>query len=217
MHIKFFQGGFDKNLSYLIWCSSTKITALVDASVEITPIVEYIDLQGLMLEKILITHTHFDHIKYLEDLKNQFPQVQVCGHPQPEEKLAENYRGLNHREILSLGTEMLSALHTPGHYSDSLSFWNKMEDSLFTGDTMFVGRAGRTVSSMSNISQLYKSIYTELLPLPDETMIYPGHHYGYTPSVTLKENKSLSPFFQCSSEEEFIKVMEAFEKNRRIR
>ena len=82
---------------------------------------------------------------------------------------------------------------------------------------MFVGRSGRTVSAKSNISHLYNSIYTELLSLPKETNIYPGHHYGYTRSVSLDENKRLSPFFQCGSEEEFIQVMEEFEKNRRIR
>ncbi len=217
MHIKTFQGGFDKNLTYLLWCRSTQIAALVDASVDTTAIVEYIDFQGLVLEKIFITHTHFDHIKYLEDLKYQFPQVQICGHPHPEEKLSNNYRSLNHREIIPVGTEMFTALHTPGHYPDSLCFWNKKEEVVFTGDTMFVGRSGRTVSAKSNISHLYNSLYSELLPLPKETRIYPGHHYGYTPSVTLKENKTLSPFFQCETEAEFIQVMEEFEKNRRTR
>ena len=79
---------------------------------------------------------------------------------------------------------------------------------------MFVGRTGRTISDKSNIGHLYESIYNEILTLPKQTIIYPGHNYGYISSITLKENISLSPFFQCSNKEEFIKVMEAFEDGR---
>ena len=111
---------------------------------------------------------------------------------------------------------MFTALHTPGHYPDSMCFWNKKGNCVFTGDTMFVGRTGRTIGAKSNISHLYTSIYNELLKLPPKTIIYSGHHYGYKISITLKENISLSSFFQCTSEDEFIAVMEKYEKNRRI-
>ena len=127
MKIKTFQGGFDKNLSYLIWCGSTRKAGIVDASVELTEIFECIEAKNLILEKIFITHTHFDHINYLEDIKYQFPQIQVCGFNNPEEALGENYRKLNHHEIIPLGSEMFTALHTPGHYPDSMCFWNKKE------------------------------------------------------------------------------------------
>ena len=217
MKIKFFCGGFDKNLTYLVRCESSHTAALVDASTEITEIIEYIEAKQLILEKILITHTHFDHIKYLDDIVYQHPQVQICGHKNPEEKIGENYRGLDHHEIISIGMEMITVLHTPGHYPDSVCYWNKKNDCLFTGDTMFVGRTGRTIGAKSNISHLYKSIYDEILILPQRTLIYSGHHYGYKKSITLKENINLSSFFQCQSEDEFIQVMEKYEKNRRIK
>ena len=79
MQIKTFQGGYDKNLSYLIWCESTKIAGIIDASIEITEILECIDVNNLIFEKVFITHTHFDHIKYLNDLMDQFPCLQICG------------------------------------------------------------------------------------------------------------------------------------------
>ena len=216
MKIKTFQGGFDKNLSHLIWCESTRISGIVDASVDLTEILECIEANNLIMEKVFVTHTHFDHINYLEDIKYQFPQIQVCGFNNPEEVLGENYRKLNHHEIIPLGSEMFTALHTPGHYPDSMCFWNKKGNCVFTGDTMFVGRTGRTIGAKSNISHLYTSIYNELLKLPPKTIIYSGHHYGYKTSITLKENISLSSFFQCTSEDEFIAVMEKYEKNRRI-
>ena len=215
MRIKAFLGGYDKNLSYLIWCESTRIAGIIDASIEITEILECIDSNNLLLEKVFITHTHFDHIKYLDDLTDQFPYLQICGYKNPEEKFADNYRELDHHEIIPLGTEMITVLYTPGHYPDSVCFWNKKGSFVFTGDTMFVGRTGRTIGAKSNNSYLYSSIYDELLKLPQQTVIYPGHHYGYKKSVTLKENISLSPFFQCNSEDEFIRVMEHYEKTRR--
>ena len=214
MKIKTFLGGFDKNLSYLVWCESTHIATLIDASTAITEIIECIKTNHLILEKIFITHTHFDHIKYLDNILNHYPLVQICGHLNPEVKFGKNYRGLNHHEILSVGREMITALHTPGHYPDSICLWNKKHDCLFTGDTIFVGRTGRTIGRKSNISHLYNSVYNEILKLPEQTKIYPGHHYGYKKNITLKENIALSSFFQCQSEDEFFMVMDNFEKSR---
>jgi len=216
MKIKSFQGGFDKNLSYLIWCKSTHIAAIVDASVNITGINECIEMHDLLLNKVFITHTHQDHIQFLDDILYQFPSVELCVFEKSEIELNNHYRKIMHHEIIPLGSEIITTLHTPGHYPDSLCFWNKKDNSLFTGDTMFVGRTGRTIGIKSNIRHLYISIYQQILKLPEQTTIYPGHHYGYTPHVTLKENIALSPFFQCSSEDEFIKVMKAFEKSRRM-
>ena len=214
MKIKSFLGGFDKNLSYLVWCESSYKAVLVDASTEVTKIFECIEANQLILEKILITHTHFDHLKYLNDMIYKYPQVQICGHINPEEKMGKYYRGLNHHEVISIGMEMVTVLHTPGHFPDSVCFWNKKNDFLFTGDTIFVGRTGRTISKKSNISHLYNSVYNEILNLPERTMVYPGHHYGYKINITLKENINISSFFQCNSEDEFILVMTNYEKNR---
>ena len=67
MKIKSFQGGFDKNFCYLLWCDETKFAAIVDPSVNITPVIEFIERSNLILSKILITHTHHDHILYLNE------------------------------------------------------------------------------------------------------------------------------------------------------
>ena len=56
-----------------------------------------------------------------------------------------------------VGNEIITILYTPGHFKDSICFWNKKDDLLFTGDTMFVGRTGRTIGLKSNISDLYKT------------------------------------------------------------
>jgi len=79
---------------------------------------------------------------------------------------------------------------------------------------MFVGRTGRVVSHTSNIHELYDSIYNRILTLEQNTLIYPGHNYGYIPSISIKKSIELFDFFQCKNLSEFKKVMENFEKNR---
>ena len=72
MQIKHFIGGYDYNLSYLIWCAQSKQAAIIDPAVEINPILEFINNKQLILDKILITHSHHDHIQYLYDFIDCF-------------------------------------------------------------------------------------------------------------------------------------------------
>ena len=215
MLVKSFLGGFDKNFCYLVWCNDTKEAAIIDPAVEISPILEAIESNNLNLRKIIITHTHHDHIQYLQDFKYYFPLIKIIGHPQPQKEMDADYFGVDHHENISLGETMLTTIHTPGHYSDSICIWDIKSECIFTGDTMFVGRTGRTVSTNSNIDDLYHSVYARLLTLPEDTLIYPGHHYGFSKEITLRENKALSDFFQCDNLDEFKDVMYSFEKNRR--
>ena len=214
MQVKTFQGGFDKNLSYLVWCDETKYAGLIDASVEPLEILEFIESQNLILEKILITHTHHDHIHYLSDFIYKYPMINVYLHSNPINK-PNNFIPLEHNQVITIGNSLFTTLHTPGHFADSVCFWNKEEHLIFTGDTIFIGRTGRTVSSHSDINDLYDSLYNIIFSIPDETMILPGHHYGYSQKETLKFNKETSKFFQCDDKNEFKKVMEEFEKNRK--
>ena len=209
MRIKTFQGGFDDNLSYIISCDKTNRCALIDASVSSTQIFEYIDNNNLLLDKILITHTHHDHISYLDEYLHKFPGVTICGYSKTiYDQLTKN---LEHNQLISIGQEHIIALYTPGHYWDSMCYYNYKSKMLFTGDTIFVGRTGRTISKRSNIRDLYNSVYKIILKLPQDTIIYPGHHYGHKLSISIKENIRISNFFQCNNFVEFKNVMENFE------
>tara|TARA_B100001750_G_scaffold230361_1_gene226719 strand:+ start:85 stop:726 length:642 start_codon:yes stop_codon:yes gene_type:complete len=213
MQIKTFQGGFDKNFSYLIWCEKTKIASIVDPAVQIHPMVETINQYNLILDKILITHTHHDHIFYLDDFKYLFPNIEIICSNITYNEINEFY-GVEHKEIIPIGEELIIALHTPGHFYNSICYWHKKKNLLFTGDTMFVGRSGRTKDKRSNIKDLYNSIYNVILNLPENTMIYPGHHYGYVKAITIKDNIVCSKFFNCKNFEEFNDVMINFESKR---
>tara|TARA_A100001037_G_C14872713_1_gene510304 strand:- start:74 stop:724 length:651 start_codon:yes stop_codon:yes gene_type:complete len=215
MKVKSFIGGYDKNLSYIIWCPKTKMAAIIDPSVESFPMLEFIENKNLILEKIIITHTHRDHIYYLDDFIHQYPMINVYCHSKPV-NLSNSYCiGLEHNQVISLGSSLLTILHTPGHFIDSICIWNKEFDMLFTGDTVFIGRTGRTVSSKSSIEDLYNSIYNIILKLPHNTMIYPGHHYGFSENAELIFNIKNSHFFQCKNLDDFKLVMQDFEQNRK--
>tara|TARA_B100000686_G_C16663985_1_gene902585 strand:- start:246 stop:887 length:642 start_codon:yes stop_codon:yes gene_type:complete len=213
MNIQSFQGGYDKNFSYIVWCPQTKLAAIIDPSTEVTPIIEYIENNDLILSKILVTHTHHDHIAYLNDFLNLFQNLIVYCYYKPL-NMKNQFIGLQDNELVMVGNHTLTTIYTPGHLIDSICFWSKDANVVFTGDTMFVGRSGRVKSPSSDIKQLYHSIYKKLLTLPKNTMIYPGHHYGCYPCITIQKNIELFNFFSCHTLSEFVFVMENFEKNR---
>lgn len=213
MKVKYFIGGYDKNICYLLWCDESKHAAIIDPSVEINPIIEFITKKDLILDKILITHSHHDHIKFVSDFIDYFNFIKVYISYKSSKKF--NFISLTDNQVINIGMHMITCLETPGHYYDSMSFWNSKNKLIFTGDTMFIGRTGRVLSSKSSIDDLYSSIYNILLKLPHNTMIYPGHDYGYTTLDTIGNNIVSSKFFNCQNLEEFKLVMKKYEQNRK--
>ena len=213
MKVKYFIGGYDKNICYLLWCDESKHAAIIDPSVEINPIIEFITKKDLILDKILITHSHHDHIKFVSDFIDYFNFIKVYISYKSSKKF--NFISLTDNQVINIGMHMITCLETPGHYYDSMSFWNSKNKFIFTGDTMFIGRTGRVLSSKSSIDDLYSSIYNILLKLPHNTMIYPGHDYGYTTLDTIGNNIVSSKFFNCQNLEEFKLVMKKYEQNRK--
>ena len=215
MNVKRFQGGYDKNFCYVVSCDETKMAAIIDPSVEINPVIEYIESNNLVLDKVLITHTHHDHVYYLGDFIDLYPLMKVYASADARLPKTVNFKKIEHNDVVMVGKHFILSLSTPGHYMDSICYWVKSQNIIFTGDTMFVGRTGRTISSGSNIKDLYHSTYDILLKLPSDTVIFPGHHYGFRKDITLRENMKLSEFFQCKSFPEFDSVMKKFEDSRK--
>ena len=215
MQVKSFIGGFDKNLCYLIWCKKTRLASIIDPSVEPLEIFEFIESENLILEKILITHTHHDHISYLDDFIYKYPLTNIYCHANPINDFKKSFIALEHNQVISIGNFLLTTLYTPGHFPDSVCYWSKEHKFIFTGDTVFIGRTGRTVSKGSNIKELYNSVYKIILNLPHETTIFSGHHYGFSRYESILFNIKNSSFFQCNNFDEFVEVMENFEKNRK--
>ena len=162
---------------------------------------------------IFITHSHNDHVKYIKNFIDRFPGIKIVGHPESRLNISENnYLPSMNNSTVKVGKLNIKTLHTPGHYFDSICF--HVENIIFTGDTMFVGRTGRTISNGSSVKDLYNSIYKTILTLPPSTIIYPGHNYGLVPSISIQKNIEISPLLQARDEDDFENRMKDYEKNR---
>ena len=140
--IRSFTGGFDKNLTYLVTCMRTSNQFLVDASVPLKKISSFINRRGLIT--LFITHTHRDHCDYIDEYVDAFPNLVTIVFKDSQDKIKCNYvKPVNNGDIVSVGQLNLEIIHTPGHYPDSICYL--LDDVLFTGDTLFVGRTGRTI------------------------------------------------------------------------
>ena len=164
---------------------------------------------------MLLTHTHGDHIAYLDQIVEAYPKMIVLGHPETEKYPGSiNFQPLKHNQTFKVGEMSFIALHTPGHYFDSICY--HLDSILFTGDTLFVGRTGRVISAKSDIAALYDSVYNKILTMDGNTRIYPGHDYGERPTVTLKENIKISHLLQARNLKNFQQRMDEFERTRKL-
>ena len=207
--IKSFCGGYDKNFCYLITCSHSGAQVLIDASIDIKKIKSNISDK---LIAVLITHSHADHIQYLNQYLNFYPKLTILGHEYSSKIYKQNFRSLKNNSNVKIGELIFKSIYTPGHYFDSICY--QLDPILFTGDTLFVGRTGRIKSENSHIEDLYNSIYRKILTLPDHLRIYPGHDYGKKITIQIKENKKISPLLRAKNLEDFIKKMKDYELKR---
>jgi len=208
--IRSFIGGYDKNITYLVTCLRTGAQIFIDAAVDLNIIKPFIKTRP---NAILITHSHGDHLAFLDQYLIEYPDLIIIGHPKTDDSIFDGkYQKVLDGQSIILGAIKGKVLHTPGHYYDCISYY--IDSVLFTGDTMFVGRTGRVISAKSDIKALYESVYEIILKLPQNTRIYPGHDYGKAPTITIKENISISPLLQAKNLEDFKNIMDLYEKNR---
>jgi len=178
-------GPFGTN-SYVITCPRTGESVAVDAPAEAAEILKRLD--GSHPRFILITHTHMDHLGALSELKSTL-EVPVAVHPldakglhlQPEILLGDG-------DTVSFGRINLKVLHTPGHTPGSVCFLTGKY--LISGDTIFPGGPGKT-RSPGDLKQIIESIKGKILPLPDDTHVFPGHGDS---TILKKEKKEFALF-----------------------
>ena len=207
--IKSFCGGYDNNFCYLITCSHSGAQVLIDASIDIKKIKSNISNK---LIAVLITHSHGDHIQYLNQYINFYPELTILGHENSSKNYKQNFKPLKNNSNVKIGELIFKSIYTPGHYFDSICY--QLSPVLFTGDTLFVGRTGRVISKESNIEDLYESVYNKILKMPLNTRIFPGHNYGETATITLEKNIKISPLLQAKNFKDFQLKMEHYELSR---
>jgi glyoxylase-like metal-dependent hydrolase (beta-lactamase superfamily II) len=191
---------------------------VVDPGDDIPRIMALLERHKLRLTQILITHAHIDHIAGAARLKkltgapilyNQLdlPLVKMMDvqanwlgmatpDVQPPDDNLEDGRDI----VIGTGAEGTSAggspgltgniLFTPGHTQGSVCLYLPAEQLLLAGDTLFAGSVGRTDLPGGDSSTLVRSIHNQLLPLPDDTVVVPGHG----PSTTIGRERESNPF-----------------------
>jgi glyoxylase-like metal-dependent hydrolase (beta-lactamase superfamily II) len=95
-------------------------------------------------------------------------------------------------DVLRLGAAEFNVLHTPGHTPGSMGLWIPSEKKLIAGDTLFRDSIGRTDLPGGDGKKILVSIREKFLPLPDDTLVIPGHG----PTTTLGHEKEFNYFLQ---------------------
>ncbi|MEW5852589.1 MAG: MBL fold metallo-hydrolase [Myxococcota bacterium] len=156
---------------------------------------------GLTLKYVLETHVHADHVTAAGLLREQTGALTVAsevGAPCVDLKL-------RHGDVLRVGNVAITALATPGHTDDGMSF--HVNGMVFTGDTLLVRGCGRSDFQNGNPYQLHDSITRVLFALPDDTVVYPGHDYKGFTSTSIREEKLFNPRVAAKTRDEFVAIM----------
>ncbi|GEM53517.1 MBL fold metallo-hydrolase [Empedobacter brevis NBRC 14943 = ATCC 43319] len=161
--------------------------AIIDPLRETQPYIDRLEKDGVQLKYIFETHFHADFVSGHVDLSQKTNAPIVYGptaNPLFDAIIAED------NQLFEIGAIRIKVLHTPGHTLESTSYLlfdeNGKEIALFSGDTLFLGDVGRPdlAQKAANMTQedlaglLYNSLYTKILSLPDDIMVYPAHGAG---------------------------------------
>ncbi|MCL1949204.1 MAG: MBL fold metallo-hydrolase [Turicibacter sp.] len=180
---------------------------VVDPAGEPKKILNYLANHKLVVEAILLTHGHFDHIGAVNEVIEKFP-VPVFSHKReleyfnnPDVNLSSHfgaayvldagtdYRWIGEGDSIEVLGQPVSINHVPGHTPGSITFHFKEQGVIFTGDTLFQGSMGRTDLIYGNHELLHHGIKTKLLTLPPQTVAYSGHGGATTIEAELGNNR----------------------------
>ena len=155
---------------------------------------------GLTLVGILETHVHADHITAANKIRNSLG-VKIYMGSKSGVKDADVL--LDDGDQIKLGTEWITAIHTPGHTKGSTTYY--IDNMLFTGDTLFIGGTGRTDFQGGSAADTFNSCKNKLFTYPDDTLVYPAHNYEGLTVSTIGEERRWNPNVGDGiKEEEFI-------------
>jgi glyoxylase-like metal-dependent hydrolase (beta-lactamase superfamily II) len=174
---------------YLVWDEVTRDAALFDTGLDAQPILDCVAENNLTLRHIFITHSHWDHVEALPKIRAAFPKVRL--HSGSKSAPVDQRNKSN--EIIHLGGLRVTHRETPGHAEDGVTYivGNWQEDAphvAIVGDTLFAGSMGNGNGAWDLAKQ---KVREQILSLPPETLICPGHG----PLTTVAQEKEHNPFF----------------------
>ena len=167
-------GPMDNN-AYLLRCASTGQALLIDAANEPARLIELIG--DVPVGTIVTTHRHADHWQALWEVQ-EHTGAEVVAHPADADELPVTVtRRVEHGEVLRFGDCEVSVIHLRGHTPGSIAILYDAGGGthLFTGDSLFPGGVGKTVTPETFTSLLTDVTERLFDRLPDATWVYPGH------------------------------------------
>ena len=189
--------------TYLIAAGRGGAALIIDPVLDkVDRYIQLLDELDLRLVKALDSHLHADHITGLGALRDRTKCITVMGEESDVDVVSMRVADGDRVAIEGIG---LDVIHTPGHTADSYCF--RMDDRVFTGDTLFIRGTGRTDFGNGDPAQQYHSIFDKLLTLPGETLVYPGHDYKGDTVSTIAEERAFNPRLQVASVEEYVDIM----------
>jgi glyoxylase-like metal-dependent hydrolase (beta-lactamase superfamily II)/rhodanese-related sulfurtransferase len=189
--------------SYLIGCADSCTGVLIDP--EISLIDRYLSLaarDGLRIHYMIDTHTHADHFTATRQLAKEL-DVPVAMHRESPAPFVD--LRLDDGEMLAVGKLRLQVLHTPGHTRDSMCL--RVEDRLFTGDTLLMGATGRTDLPSGDPEALFDSLFNRLCRLDPALKVHPAHEYKGRSHSTLAQEMAENPRLQVKDRSAFVTLM----------
>lgn len=197
--------------TYLVFDPETKKCAVIDPGMsnpdEEKAIENFIAEKGLTLTQIINTHLHIDHVAGIPYLREKF-DAPVLAHK--DDEFLGNAIGLQAKsfgldldldnieiseyikagDVIKIGNGELKVISVPGHSKGSVALYDPEGKFLISGDALFKGSIGRTDLPGGNYRELIESIENELLTLPEDTVVLPGHG----PASTIGAEKRTNPF-----------------------
>ncbi len=178
---------------YIVGDETTKEGIIIDPGAEPDTILKAVKDLGLKIKLIVATHGHIDHVSAVNRIK------EATGAPFAMHE-AETIKGgvfekspqvdkpLKHGNKIEFGDMSFEIRHTPGHSPGGIVMVG--EGVVISGDTLFQFSIGRTDFPGGSYEQLMTSIFNQLMLLPDETPVYPGHG----PDTTIGMERKVNPF-----------------------
>lgn len=208
------------NFVYLIGDRQTRECVVVDPAWDVAGLVERVARDDMKLTGALVTHYHPDHVGGhlfgydIAGLAALLEQVPIKAHVHKEE--ADGVKvvtGLSETDLvrhesgdrIQVGAWPITLIHTPGHTPGSQCFL--VNDRLVSGDTLFISGCGRVDLPGSDPAQMYASLTEKLAKLPDDIVLYPGHHYAQTPTSTMGHEKQTNFYLRVPTLEDWLRLM----------
>jgi hydroxyacylglutathione hydrolase len=187
---------------------TTHEAMVIDPGDEIEEILAVVQKHKLRVKQIVITHAHIDHVGGAMKLRaatgapillnqNDYAllkmlDVQAAWLGMRSPGKVEIDQSVGPSDVVKAGSLAANVIHTPGHTEGSICLYFPAETKLIAGDTLFAGSIGRTDLPGGSFEKIIGSLRGQVLALPDETVVIPGHG----PETTIGKERENNPFLQ---------------------